>query len=122
MSTMGVREGKDLMYSSSSEVLFYRMVYITKIKVNGVRLTSANPAITSSVCKNNCLDKKIKPFTPGFTLFDNITDAQGQNEYHIGSLVVATFDAPSLLCFGLPQSWGEQQHCTAGTHDVVDGS
>ena len=74
---MGVREGKDLMYSSSSEVLFYRMVYTTKIKVNGVRFKSTNPAIASSVCKNNCLDKKIKLFTSDFAIFNDITDAQG---------------------------------------------
>ena len=50
--------------------------------------------ITSSVYKNNQLDKKIRLFTPGFIIFDNITDTQGQNEYNIRSLVVAIFDVP----------------------------
>ena len=31
MSTMQVREGKDLMYPSSVEVLFYRICYTMKI-------------------------------------------------------------------------------------------
>ena len=48
-------------------------------------IKSTNSVITSSIHKNNCLDKKIKLFTPGFTIFDDITDAQGQNEYNVGS-------------------------------------
>ena len=34
MSTMWVGEGKDLMYSSSSEALFYRTVYATKMELD----------------------------------------------------------------------------------------